>query len=124
LEGGNGCTNDVDQADVWLLDLQTWNWTQVNVTGFIPPGTDGSKMQLVPEQNALYRFGGCSCTVNGVFDRSNLNCFLSSLYRFDLATMQWSTVTPSTPEQAALVPSPRSFHTMTYQQACDFFFRI
>jgi hypothetical protein len=123
LEGGTGgsyyeAPNDRDLADMWLLDLQTWNWTQVTpaVNSTVPLGSDGSSMQLVSEQNAVYKFGGCICLVLNEFDKSNMNCFMSTMYRLDLATFRWSAITPTTAEQQRLAPSARSFPSMTYQQ--------
>jgi hypothetical protein len=110
--------DDVDLGDMWLLDLLTFNWTRVYPSGTIPPPSDGAGMQLVPEQNSAYRFGGCTCYLKNDFNKTvpASACFVNTLYRLNLDQMQWSLISPVGSSQRKLVPSKRSFPTMTYQQ--------
>ena len=69
LEGGSagsfpGAPNDRDISDMWLLNLNTWNWTKVDYIGsIIPRPADGSALAVAADKDSVFRFAGYTCTV-------------------------------------------------------------
>jgi N-acetylneuraminic acid mutarotase len=64
--------------DIWILDLDTFKWTEVNATGTMPEPRAGHS--CVFYQDALYVFGG----------KDEENNKLSDFWSFNLTTNIWT----------------------------------
>jgi hypothetical protein len=87
MRGGRANGFDLANDKTWELDLATNVWTE-RVTELGPPGVVGCAMTYVSSQRAIYHYGG-GFQVDGAFG------FSDELWRFDLATNQWSRVSAS-----------------------------
>lgn len=93
INGGQGSPtgNQFDGTyvlnDLWRLDLHTNTWTQIIPHDYAARPTYVAGMDVAPEQDAIYRFGGMA----GV----DANSLLNTLDRVDLSasTPAWSVVT-------------------------------
>ena len=84
MRGGRADGFSLSDDKTWEFNLATNAWTE-RVTESAPPGVVGCAMAYVPSQRAIYHYGG-GFQVDGAFG------FSDELWRFDLATNQWSRV--------------------------------
>ena len=70
--------------DLWAFDVATETWTEITTSSKPPEARSFHRMICV--QNALYVFGGCGATSGRLAD----------LHRFDLTTLKWEALAPST----------------------------
>jgi Galactose oxidase, central domain/Kelch motif len=87
-------------SDVHLLDLETWTWTQPEISGEIPDSRSFHTAVLFQEKMLVW--GGYKEAKDGGYIFTDL-----AVHILNLKTWQWSQVTPNgTP------PKPRSHHSL------------
>jgi hypothetical protein len=112
----------VDTNDTWIANFTGSpdgfpRWYEVFTTGSRPPPMSGHKMAVV--KGELWLWGGYLCTTNGDTSAGGQECYNRDMYTLGINPHQNSTYLAwrvfrwaDHPEQGALWPQERSWHTM------------
>ncbi len=86
----------ITYSDLWELNLSTYSWTPLNVTGARPPPLEGAAMTWDPSTQRFELYGGCyPCS--------------AAVWQFDPGTRVWTELAP-----AAGMPPARSAASWSY----------